>query len=406
MNRYQKIMDKTLFNHYTFQSGEIMVNIKKIDVFIFFILLLLSFIPANGQSIFEQIHWKGADTSIIIGLILTLIVGIGILIFLNVRANAQQKYEVEKLAFQTFQKNVEKTELTEIEASKIKAMLRYANITHPHIIFQSASLFEKCMDAEITSLLQKNISQDDQNVEEEILFSLRKKMGFGFLPYEHPLISTRNIEVGQKVSIIDRRNKTPLIQNARVVLNREFFFRVQYDPEKEENLGVLEGQPVMLAFARQSDGVYGVQVVICGKDQSIVDLRHTLELNRNQLRQYARVDINIPVKLRLIKTASDDDDKPVKSILLEGRMVDISGGGGCIILDKSLIPGDIVSLNFKISDNGLNGIAAKILRVSLQEIHDTTFYRHSLQFINIEHVIREKIIKFVFEKQRQLNQWR
>jgi len=44
--------------------------------------------------------------------------------------------------------------------------------------------------------------------------------------------------------------------------------------------------------------------------------------------------------------------------------------------------------------------------VSLQEIHDTTFYRHSMQFINIETAIREKIIKFVFEKQRQLSQWR
>lgn len=382
-----------------------MMGAKK---YFYTIQLLLSatvVFSANGQSLFEQIGWKGADASIITGLILTLIAVVGILILMHLRSQVSQQHEMEKLAFHTFQKNVEKTELTESEAAKVKMLLRHENVSHSHIIFQSASLFERCIDAEVTALLQQNISWEDLNLQEEILSRIRKKLGYSFLPYEHPLISTRNIEVGQKLSIIDRRSKSTLIQNARVVQNREFFFKIQYDPENEENLGILEGQSVMLALARQSDGVYGVQVVICGKDQSTVDVRHTLELTRNQLRQYARVDVNLGVKLRLIRSAADDERISIGNSF-EGRMVDISGGGGCVIIDRSLIPGDIISLNFRISDNVLNGIAARILRVSLQEIHDTTLYRHSLQFVNIEQSVREKIIRFVFEKQRQLNQWR
>jgi hypothetical protein len=177
--------------------------------------------------------------------------------------------------------------------------------------------------------------------QEEILGMIRKKLGYGFLPYEHPLISTRNLEVGQRVSVINRRSKATLINHARVVQNKEFYFRIQYDPDKEESLGILEGQAVMLALARQNDGVYGVQVVICGKDQSTVDFRHTLELTRNQLRQYARVDVNIPVKLRLISSEREEDSTEIGRII-EGRMVDISGGGGCIVWTV-FIPGDIVS---------------------------------------------------------------
>ncbi len=360
---------------------------------------------ANGQNLFDQIGWRGADVSIIIGLALTFIAGAGIMVLMHLQARLKRQNEMERLAFQIFQKNIEKAELTETETERIKELLQHANVSHPHIIFQSASLFERCIDAEVSSLLQQNTPYDIIEQQEEILGIIRKKIGYGFLPYEHPLISTRNLEVGQKVSVINRRSKATLIHNARVVQNREFYFRLQYDPEKEESLGILEGQSVMLALARHSDGVYGVQVVICGKDQSTVDLRHTLELTRNQLRQYARVDINIPAKLRLVRSVREEGSAEIGG-LIEGRMVDLSGGGGCVVVERAFIPGDVVSLNFKITDTVFSGIGARVLRVSLQEIHDTTFYRHSLQFINIETSIREKIIRFVFEKQRQLNQWR
>ncbi len=360
---------------------------------------------ANGQNLFDQIGWRGADISIIIGLVLTVTAVVSIMILIHLQAKFRRQNEMDRLAYNIFQKNIEKAELTEAEIVRIKELLQHANVSHPHIIFQSAPLFERCIDAEVSSLLQQNASLDVIEQQEEILGMIRKKLGYGFLPYEHPLISTRNLEVGQRVSVINRRSKATLINHARVVQNKEFYFRIQYDPDKEESLGILEGQAVMLALARQNDGVYGVQVVICGKDQSTVDFRHTLELTRNQLRQYARVDVNIPVKLRLISSEREEDSTEIGRII-EGRMVDISGGGGCIVLDRSFIPGDIVSISFKITEMAFSGIGARILRVSLQEIHDTTFYRHSMQFINIETAIREKIIKFVFEKQRQLSQWR
>ena len=88
------------------------------------------------------------------------------------------------------------------------------------------------------------------------------------------------------------------------------------------------------------------------------------------------------------------------------RISDISGGGGCIIIDKPLVPGDIVSLTFQLSSGHFSGIVCKILRVSLQEIHDKIIYRHSLQFVNMDQRDREKIVKYVFEKQRQLSQLR
>ena len=283
-----------------------MVHSKKMFFAIPLTISVLFVCMANGQSLFDQIGWRGADVSMVTGLVLTAVAGVGIMVLIHLQAKFRRQNEMERLAYQIFQKNIEKAELTEAEIEKIKNLLKHANVSHPHIIFQSASLFERCIDAEVSSLLQQNVSQDVIEQQEEVLGMIRKKLGYGFLPYEHPLISTRNLEVGQKVTVINRRSKATLIHNARVVQNKEFHFRIQYDPEKEESLGILEGQSVMLALARQSDGVYGVQVVICGKDQSTVDFRHTLELTRNQLRQYARVDINIPVKLRLIRSARDE----------------------------------------------------------------------------------------------------
>jgi c-di-GMP-binding flagellar brake protein YcgR len=52
------------------------------------------------------------------------------------------------------------------------------------------------------------------------------------------------------------------------------------------------------------------------------------------------------------------------------------------------------------------GVTGKVLRVSLLEAKIGTLYKHHIQFTNFEQRNRDKITKYVFEKQRQANQWR
>jgi c-di-GMP-binding flagellar brake protein YcgR len=76
------------------------------------------------------------------------------------------------------------------------------------------------------------------------------------------------------------------------------------------------------------------------------------------------------------------------------------------ICPSALKPGDLVSLTFQLGSMQVMGLAGKILRISLQEGKSQTLFRHHVEFTTIEPSRREQIVRFVFERQRQMNQWR
>lgn len=358
---------------------------------------------ASASSLIQQIGWKKAEPAIIAGLLIVILSGVWLLVFLHTkRCKRQQKDETE-LSRKLFVEYITKSELNTEEKNRLNELLKYANTSNHHVIFQSASLYEQCLDQVVQKFL--NGSGGDFDDEEKVLSSLRKKMGYSYLPLEHPLLSTRNIETGQKLSVFPEKDKKVLIRRAMMVLNREFYFRIQYDSEKEETVRFFSGQTVRLAFARRSDGMYGIAVKIFRVKGSTIDFYHTMEMKRNQLRQFVRVDVNLPLKFRIIKTENEESKKQIGK-LNEGKIVDISGGGLSFLFSRPLVPGDIVSFKFQLTTAHFSEIDAKILRVSIQESKTATCYKHHVQFINIEQKLREKIVKYIFEKQRQLCQWR
>jgi hypothetical protein len=240
------------------------------------------------------------------------------------------------------------------------------------------------------------------------LFSdLRLKMGFMHLPLEFPLVSTRNISLGQVGSLFSAGTSRMLFRKVSVMENTAFFLTVKYNVDHEEVHRLTPGQTVRFAFARRNDGLYGIQtaVVKLGRP-GVVDLYHTLDIKRNQLRQYVRIETNLPLALRLLKTADAEKSEIKTGESLNARLSDVSGGGLSFVFDRSLRLGDLISLSFNLPGAPCAGIMGKIVHLSLCDIQGKTCYRNHVQFLNIESRKREKIISYVFEKERQANQWR
>jgi c-di-GMP-binding flagellar brake protein YcgR len=328
------------------------------------------------------------------------------MIALYIRTQLKIKKDQEKVSNKLFNEHSQKVDLYPSEANRLKQLLTHEMISHPHTIFQSALLFERCIDAEVRLLIITKSDPDLLEEDEKVLSSLRKKLGYGYLPLEHPLLSTRNIEIGQIVSIYKTTSSIPLLKHAILVMNKETFFRLQYDIEQEEEIRFFEGQEVKLAFARQGDGIYSVQVEICRTaPPSSIDFFHTLKYKRNQLRQFVRIEVNLPIRIRVLP-----QEKPVGAELfpkhVEAKLSDLSGGGLSFLYEKPLVPGDLISMQFNLSTGKFSGITGRILRVSLQEGKKEKYYRHHIEFIDIEQQQRDRIVKYIFEKQRQQNQMR
>jgi hypothetical protein len=296
--------------------------------------------------------------------------------------------------------------LTEEERDKLHGLLSHEKVMAPHTIFQSLHLFEQCVAAEVASILRSGSAEPDGK-QEQILSEIRRKLGFSHLPLEHPLVSTRNITIGQTGSLFGKEGNRPLFNKVSVSDNNSFFFTIQYNVEKEEVYRIAPGNIVRFIFARQHDGLYGVQVKVANvKEAGSIDLLHTMDLRRNQLRQYVRIETNLPLRFRLLSTKDPDKSEIQRGQLVTTRMSDISGGGMSFLCEQSLRLNDLISMNFDLPGVSFAGIAGKIVHLTLREGKSGALVKHHVQFANIEPRKRELIVKYVFEKERQLSQWR
>ncbi|MCX7726754.1 MAG: PilZ domain-containing protein [Chitinispirillaceae bacterium] len=382
---------------------------KKCDLILIVIniFVLSLFKNSEAKTLLEQIGWSGASKDVIILLLLICILLIALLILIYLFFQLKTKKEQVDTSKNLFEDYCEKADLLPIEKKVLEQLLSHETVQYPHTIFQSASLFERCVDAEVKLLILTKGSVDAIEDEERLLSSLRKKLGYGYLPLEHPLISSRNIETGQIVSIFEPTTGRLLIHRAVISQKKETFFRLQYNADKEENIiNFLPGQTLRIAFARRGDGVYGIDTEICRiPSPSSLDCLHTLEFKRNQMRHYVRMEVSLPIKVTIVKV---NKEKPSEKITenISAKIADISGGGLSFIYDKPLTAGEIVTMSFSLPTEKFNNIKGKILRVSVQEGKTETKYRHHVQYLSMEQCDRDKIVKFIFEKQRQQNQMR
>ncbi|MDR0331015.1 MAG: PilZ domain-containing protein, partial [Chitinispirillales bacterium] len=244
--------------------------------------------------------------------------------------------------------------------------------------------------------------------QEEILLSLRKKLGYGVIAADQRLYSTRNMSVGQKVTLVvpgPGGGQKPHSIGAMVSHVGEFWFTARI-VEDFGGLVSVGGWEIRLAFLREGDAAYSVSARVRDAEAAgLINFFHTMKLLRNQHRQYMRLDINMPIKYKVIERI--DSEERAFTDEFAAHTIDISGGGVCFIADVPLAAGDTILLTLSIPGATLSGIRSKILKVlPVEGKGAATRYRHLVQFVLIEQQQRDKIVKFIFEKQRTLLQMR
>ncbi|MDR2592389.1 MAG: PilZ domain-containing protein [Chitinispirillales bacterium] len=371
-------------------------------------LCLLLAAEAFPQGVIETISKSfagrgGAGPGAVVGIVVFFGVIIGLLIFFYVGSRRSQEKIQEELSAKLFGEGCERTRLTRDEMNALLGIVAFAPDppTRGHLIFESLPLYERCLDAyvEHTPRLQFSSGRGG-GVEEqdELLLRLRKKLGYAILSPEQPVVSTRNLSVGQKMSVFAPGQRSDPF-SANVTHVGEFWFTVRL---QEDFMGLvsLGGLEKTLAFLRQGDAAYSVTVKVREISQSgEINFYHSTRLSRNQHRQYMRLDIDLAVKFRVIERANSFDDR-LPNELLSAHTADISGGGVCLIVKEPLRVGDVIMLSIYIPGCAINDVRAKILKVIAVEGRTATHYRHLVQFISIEPQQREKIVKYIFDKHR------
>jgi len=337
------------------------------------------------------------------GMIVAILIGMLAYFIRSLRQSNEDKINSAGL----FLENSTRYGLSSEEHELLNSLIAHEKVIAPHTIFQSLELFEKCVEAHVNYLMRNNSDISPDGKEGKLISDLRRKLGYSHLPLEHPLVSTRNIAIGQNGSLFGKDGSKPIFNKVSVVDNNCFYFSIQYDVEREDVYRIETGSIVRFIFARQSDGLYGVQVRVANvKEPGAIDFLHTMEIKRNQLRQHVRIEAGLPLKFRLLSTKDPDSSEIKRGQVVTTRMSDISGGGLSFTNETALRLNDLISINFDLPGVSFAGVTGKIVHLTLKESRGQSFIKHHVQFVNIEQRKREQIIKYVFEKERHLSQWR
>jgi c-di-GMP-binding flagellar brake protein YcgR len=209
------------------------------------------------------------------------------------------------------------------------------------------------------------------------------------------------LKVGDKIELLridSLKNKISYPSQVLDILDDDIL-EIRGPLHKNDFVFVSRKEKIRIIFVVKDKGKYQFDAEILNINYEGVyslKIRRISEITKHQLRKYFRFDISIPVK-KYFTIIEDNEEK----ILEENcRTKDISGGGMKLYTNYQHNVGDIITCEFEV-DKHLITTKAKVVRV--EEVDTFEFdFALGVEFKDIEERNRDRIIKFIFTKQREL----
>jgi c-di-GMP-binding flagellar brake protein YcgR len=264
----------------------------------------------------------------------------------------------------------------------------------PFLALEFKAPFEKVVDLYL---------REDPNAKEELIRDMRSKLGFDYVPYFVPLVTTKDIELFQPGKLIlpdNTRYDVALFDK-----DERYMYWAVIDSIPHYSF---EGQKVTITFIRKGDGIYTIESVVEGSfmdnGKLVLKMPHTFELNRYQRREHPRVEVELPAKIGIPKEIKEGDKVRIEYEWVDGEIADISAGGAkvCVkrgVLEKELPPSEGIILKFNLAGSDYN------LRSTVVNIYPgERKICYGVKFEKIKPEEQKAIYEFVKNEQKRLAQ--
>ncbi len=297
-------------------------------------------------------------------------------------------------------------QLTTQETDLLRRIVESGGVSSADMVFDSSFIYEDALESFLKIHASKLGKEESQYA---LMRGLRIKLGYGNLPSEIPINSTRQLEEGMLVTLMDNDGEP---HKGRISDVSEKLWAVTMDSEIPPSLSV--GAATEISILRNGDGDYGVRLAINSTrlGANVIFLPHTRVLERKQMRNWVRIDVNIPCRVTVMgkpedwKEGTPGPSGPSIGMVLEGRLIDLSGGGACARFSSPIPQGHRLSLNFDLPGTSLRGVQTEVMRMVSVIRSSREDFEHNIKFRAMETAAQEKIVRYVFEKQRIDSQMR
>jgi len=255
----------------------------------------------------------------------------------------------------------------------------------PDAMLRIPAVYDRALDAWIGSRGGELSAEDWKSLE-----AIRRQLRFKGLSAETSLSHTRQIADGQDVRLASEEG--PWLGSGVVRTNREDRMLISVSGDLPPGTGRLR-----ISFSRQGDGEYKASSGILALDTVGMEIHcaHTDQLLRQQLRMWVRVPVLISGRMSQIIGPSGIPNARGE---FDVTLLDLSGGGAMVSSTQALEVESRGLLAFTMGDTLLEGVRFVMLRTG--KTSRVGGHVCHLCFENIEVQTQERIMRYVFERQR------
>lgn len=336
----------------------------------------------------------------------SLILLLGGFTFFEILKASLRKKEKVQTGWQYFSDLAEQKGLDAQEVEHLRGMVEDGEVGSADMVFDSAFIYEDALEA---YLAQNAARFGKDETAYAVLRRLRRKLGFHQLAVEVPVVSTRQFEEGLPAQLTLEGDKA-IRGKVSEVNERHWYMLLEEGESTRLLMGALRaGDSHLVSLFRPGDGEYGLMPKVASLRVSTATIcfEHSRELERRQQRSWVRVEVNIPCRAT-VQAAGETGAEASFAVgqVLEGRLLDISGGGACARFSFPLPQGCRLLLNFDLPGTPFRGVRTEIMRLSALVRGGREVFEHNLKFLDLDTPLQERIVRYVFEKQRNDSQLR
>lgn len=263
--------------------------------------------------------------------------------------------------------------------------------------------FEHCVDKE----MQRLESAKDATAYEKMgvrLREIRTNLGLDYVPLGQQIHSSRELSIGQSVSLSLRSNTAPKWRQCVVeVVDEAYFYLSPVGEGGAVSSEFKDGTELRCRMWREEDARYLFSAKVIGFDTSppMWRMSHSHNLNRMQARANFRVRHDQTTNVGVLNAPVDGDARNAKRrrvvTRMRGRLTSLSSGGCALIVQQ--VVGKHVLLRIGLELENEKSVDLEIRIITVIPISGGRYLIRG-SFVGLDKGRREQVERYVHQKQQ------
>jgi hypothetical protein len=326
--------------------------------------------------------------------------------------------------WELFRRMVKDRALNREEVGHLRRLQQRAVPDRPHVLVTSLNFFDSIVEDDLRRMEMEGTPFEERSNFANACINIREKLFFGEALAKSRVDSTLDLESGQHLRI-EVPNKPGTFESQVIAVN-DSSLTITMPVQKGQSAGLNRGDRVIAYLSVRNDAGYRFETGVAGIREGklpAVHLWHTEKLDRQQLRSWMRMSMEVPLRFYRIRFPDlpapgvDTTPPPVSpekygtarhEQLFTGMMRDFSLGGVCVRTEAELNRGEYSGVLIPIfsgeSDEPTEEveILGRVVGSTMLETVRNRLFNIHIQFVPLDEATRSLLMANMFRLQRHL----